>query len=88
MTDMSSWANERPDLDPALHPFDYVDPASLPVPAPNRDGELPHAYPAEHAEYSTCLACGAEVFADGTDDEGTGIWTHTATLDYFCEPVD
>lgn len=61
-----------------------VDPASLPVPAPNRVGELPHAYPREHAEYSTCTVCGAEVFADGADDEGTGIWTHTATLDYFC----
>jgi hypothetical protein len=64
-----------------------IDPTALPKPAPNETGDLPHAFPAAVASYSTCTYCGAEVFFDDTDDEGTGIWTHTETLDYFCEAI-
>lgn len=60
--------------------------ANLPAPAPNRIGELPHAVPEQRiSEGTNCLVCGAEVFFDDTDDNGVGIWSHTETLDYFCE---
>lgn len=72
----------------------WANPAYLEVIAPLPDpgkqagvGHLLHAMPTEHRFYTTCTACGAEVFYDDTDDEGTGIWTHTATLDYFCEAI-
>lgn len=70
-----------------LHLPMYRADGALPTPAANRTGELPHAYPTEVAEYSTCTVCGAEVFYDDTDDEGTGIWSHTETGDYFCEAI-
>jgi hypothetical protein len=62
--------------------------ANLPAPAPNRVGEFPHAYPNTRVQDTTCTNCGEDVFYDDTDCEETGIWTHTATLDYFCEPAE
>lgn len=56
---------------------------------PNRVGEPPHAYPeSTSTAYSTCTICGAEIFWDDTDDLGVSIWTHTETLDHFCEAAE
>lgn len=54
-------------------------------PALNRVGDLPHAHPADLLPDTTCTLCGAAVYFDDYDDEGAAIWTHTLTLDYFCE---
>lgn len=60
-------------------------------------GRLPAAMPGvvEHyadeagkGEYSACMNCGQEIFLDGQDDEGADVWSHVATLDHFCEPVE
>lgn len=58
-------------------------------PAPQHEGQPPHAFPVAIAHETSCTVCGRDVEYTGTDEPEvpravSGIWSHVDSGDYFC----